>query len=124
MEVAKQGRPKLAGTVVLLGVASLLNDISSDMIAAVLPVFLITLPGGTPLFLGLVEGAADSVASRVLALKGSRGEGSRICSRISLVAPAPAAGARDAAVRVHAEAGRRHRQPPVQQQQRPVTGCL
>lgn len=63
MEVVKQGRPKLAGTVVLLGVASLLNDIGSEMIAVVLPVFLITLPGGTPLFLGLVEGAADSLAS-------------------------------------------------------------
>lgn len=63
MEVVKQGRPKLAGTVVLLGVASLLNDIGSEMIAVVLPVFLITLPGGTPLFLGLLEGAADSLAS-------------------------------------------------------------
>ncbi|MDB5336160.1 MAG: transporter [Planctomycetaceae bacterium] len=63
MEVTTKSRPKLAGTVILLGIASLLNDISSEMIAAVLPVFLLTLPGGTPLFLGLLEGAADSVAS-------------------------------------------------------------
>ncbi len=63
MAEATTHRPKLAGAVILLGVASLLNDISSEMIAAVLPVFIATLPGGTPLFLGIIEGAADSVAS-------------------------------------------------------------
>lgn len=56
-------RPKLAGAVILLGIASLLNDISSEMIAAVLPVFLLTLPGGSTTFMGIIEGAADSVAS-------------------------------------------------------------
>ncbi|MDB5384846.1 MAG: hypothetical protein JWM11_492 [Planctomycetaceae bacterium] len=54
---------KLAGTVILLGVASLLNDISSEMIVPVLAVFISTLPGGSPVFLGLLEGAADSLAS-------------------------------------------------------------
>ena len=63
MDVTIKPRPKLAGTVILLGIASLLNDISSEMIAAVLPVFLLSLPGGSPLFLGVLEGAADSVAS-------------------------------------------------------------
>lgn len=55
--------PRLASTVILLGVASLLNDISSEMIVPVLAVFISTLPGGSPFFLGLLEGAADSLAS-------------------------------------------------------------
>jgi MFS family permease len=55
--------PQLAGTVILLGIASLLNDISSEMIVPVLAVFISTLPGGSPVFLGLLEGAADSLAS-------------------------------------------------------------
>lgn len=55
--------PRLAGTVILLGLVSLLNDISSEMIVPVLSAFIITLPGGSPVFLGQLEGAADSLAS-------------------------------------------------------------
>jgi MFS family permease len=54
---------KLAGTVILLGLVSLLNDISSEMIVPVLSAFISTLPGGSPVFLGQLEGAADSLAS-------------------------------------------------------------
>lgn len=63
MDEPQRSRARLSGTVILLGVASLLNDISGEIVASVLPVFLVTLPGGSPLFLGVLEGAADSLAS-------------------------------------------------------------
>ncbi|MCA1734398.1 MAG: MFS transporter, partial [Acidobacteria bacterium] len=50
-------------TVVLLGFASLLNDASSDIIYPLLPIFLSTYVGATPLIIGMIEGTADAVAS-------------------------------------------------------------
>jgi MFS family permease len=48
----------------LLGLASLLNDVSSEAIFPLLPSFLVTL--GAPMsFLGLIEGSADALASVV-----------------------------------------------------------
>lgn len=49
--------------VVLLGLISLLNDTASEMIYPLLPVFLTTALGATPLTVGLIEGAADALAS-------------------------------------------------------------
>jgi len=54
---------KLPTNVKLLGLASLLNDIASEMIFPLLPGFLISLPGGNKLYLGIIEGAADSISS-------------------------------------------------------------
>jgi MFS family permease len=54
---------RLPKNVVTLGVASLLNDISSEMIFPLLPVFLTTVLGAGPLYLGFVEGAADSISA-------------------------------------------------------------
>jgi MFS family permease len=54
----------------LLGTASLLNDVSSEALFPLLPLFLGTLPGGTPAVLGLVEGVADAVASATKVLAG------------------------------------------------------
>ncbi|HLQ47113.1 MAG TPA: MFS transporter [Planctomycetaceae bacterium] len=50
-------------TVKVLGVASLLNDIASEMIFPLLPTFIVTVLGGSRTSLGLIEGAADSLAS-------------------------------------------------------------
>lgn len=47
----------------VLGLASLLNDIASEMIFPLLPGFLLTLTAGNKFALGLIEGLADSVAS-------------------------------------------------------------
>jgi len=55
--------PRLPRTVILLGVASLLGDVGSEMIFPLLPVFLTDVLHASPTFLGLVEGAADAVAS-------------------------------------------------------------
>jgi MFS family permease len=54
---------KLPRNVKVLSLASLVNDIASEMIFPLLPGFLLTALGGNKLFLGLIEGLADSVAS-------------------------------------------------------------
>jgi MFS family permease len=54
---------RLPPTVKALGLVSLLNDASSEMIAPLLPAFLTTTLKTGPAFLGLIEGTADAVAS-------------------------------------------------------------
>ena len=56
-------RRRLPRNVKLLGWASCLNDISSEMIFPLLPQFLITVLGGNRLQLGAIEGVADSASS-------------------------------------------------------------
>ena len=55
--------PSLPRNVRVLGLASLLNDIASEMIFPLLPGFLLTLTAGNKFALGMIEGLADSVAS-------------------------------------------------------------
>ncbi len=54
---------RLPRNVVLLGLASLCNDIASEMIYPLLPRFLLTVLGGNLRQLGLIEGMAETVAS-------------------------------------------------------------
>lgn len=54
---------RLGRNVVALGVVSLLTDTSTEMVTPLLPLFLTTVLGAGPAFLGLVEGAAESAAS-------------------------------------------------------------
>lgn len=56
-------KPRLPRTVRLLGWASLLNDVASEIIFPLLPQFLLSLSGGGKLALGVIEGVADSTAS-------------------------------------------------------------
>ena len=49
--------------IILLGITSLLTDISSEMVYPILPTFLITVIGASPAILGLIEGIAESSAS-------------------------------------------------------------
>src|ERR1700751_5579547 len=60
---AKVERQRLKPQVVLLGLVSLLNDSASEMIYPLLPVFLISTLGATPLIVGLIEGSADALSS-------------------------------------------------------------
>lgn len=53
----------LPRNVKLLGTASLLNDVASEMIYPLMPQFLITVLGGNRFHLGIIEGIADSVSS-------------------------------------------------------------
>ena len=57
-------------TVWLLGLASLFNDVSSEAIFPLLPLFLASLPGGGARVLGLVEGAAEALGAAVKVLAG------------------------------------------------------
>ena len=56
-------RQRLKPQVILLGLVSLLNDSASEMIYPLLPVFLTTTLGATPVIVGLIEGAADALSS-------------------------------------------------------------
>src|SRR2546423_8305965 len=58
-----QGPNRLRPQVILLGLISLLNDSASEMIYPLLPVFLTTTLGATPLIVGLIEGTADALSS-------------------------------------------------------------
>lgn len=53
----------LAPNVFFLGLVSLLNDFSSEMIYAVMPAFLVGILGAPPVVLGLIEGFADALSS-------------------------------------------------------------
>ena len=55
--------PRLPGQVKLLAVAALLNDTASELIYPLLPIFLTATLGATPAVVGLIEGAADGLAS-------------------------------------------------------------
>ncbi len=63
---ALRGIPRV---VWLLGLASLLNDVSSEAIFPLLPLFLGSLGGGAR-YLGLVEGAADAIAAATKVVAG------------------------------------------------------
>lgn len=54
---------RLPRNVWLLGFTSLLNDTASEMIAPLLPQFIIIVLGGNKAYVGLIEGVADSVSS-------------------------------------------------------------
>lgn len=56
-------KAKLKPQVILLGIAALLNDAASELIYPLLPVYLTATLGATPLVVGLIEGAADGLAS-------------------------------------------------------------
>lgn len=56
-------RTPLPWNVRLLGWASLVNDIASEMVYPLLPLFLMTGLGGNRFHLGIIEGIADAVAS-------------------------------------------------------------
>lgn len=79
-------RPRLLGldrNVVLLGVTSLCNDVSSEMIYPLLPTFLTVVLGSSPAYIGLIEGVADSTASVVKLLSGRLSD--RLARRKGLV---------------------------------------
>jgi MFS family permease len=54
---------RLPLTVILFGVTSLFTDIGTEMIFPLLPLFLVDTLKAAPAFVGLVEGAADTVSS-------------------------------------------------------------
>src|SRR5207302_7797928 len=67
--VRRQTRVRLSRNVVILGVVSLLADVSSDMVVPLLPAFVISLGGGAA-FVGAIEGAAEATAALLKYLSG------------------------------------------------------
>lgn len=53
-----------------LGIVSFLNDCSSEIISRALPLFLVTTLGATPVFVGIIEGVAESISIFLKAFSG------------------------------------------------------
>ncbi len=64
-------RSRLPQTILALGWVSLLNDSASEMIYPLLPVFLTSVIGASPTFLGVIEGIAEATASLLKLVVGS-----------------------------------------------------
>jgi MFS family permease len=62
---SRRRRSRVSRTVLLLGICSLLTDISSEMVATVLPLYLVTTLGFTPLQYGIVDGLYQGAAALV-----------------------------------------------------------
>jgi MFS family permease len=60
---APAARPRLPPGIWALGFVSLLMDVSSEMIHALLPVYLVTVLGASTLSVGLIEGIAEATAA-------------------------------------------------------------
>jgi len=56
--------------IILLGITSLLTDISSEMIYPLLPIYLVQTLGVSPVILGFIEGISESLASLVKVFSG------------------------------------------------------
>lgn len=62
---AATGRPPVGRVVVILGVVSLLTDISSESVSAILPLYLTAIVGLTPVAYGLIDGLHQGVSALV-----------------------------------------------------------
>jgi len=66
--------PRVSRTVVLLGLTSMFTDISSEMVAAILPLYLVFGLGLSPLAFGVVDGLYQGVAALVRVASGVIGD--------------------------------------------------
>jgi MFS family permease len=66
--------PRVGRTVVLLGLTSMFTDISSEMVAAILPLYLVFGLGLSPLQFGVVDGLYQGVAALVRVASGVIGD--------------------------------------------------
>lgn len=60
----------MSPNVLILGLASLLTDVSTEMVYPLLPLFLTQTLGASPAILGLIEGMAESIASLLRVFSG------------------------------------------------------
>lgn len=71
---SRRVRPRVSRTVLLLGLCSLLTDISSEMVATVLPLYLVTTLGFSPFQYGIVDGLYQGAAAFVRLAGGYLGD--------------------------------------------------
>src|SRR5918992_2164345 len=62
---------EIPGGIWALGIVSLLMDVSSEMIHALLPLYLVTVLGSSMLTVGIIEGVAEATASIVKIFSGA-----------------------------------------------------
>jgi MFS family permease len=67
-------RPAVGRTVVLLGLTSLLTDVSSEMVVTVLPLYLVYVGGFSPLAFGLIDGLYNGATAFVALASGFIGD--------------------------------------------------
>ncbi|GGX37082.1 MFS transporter [Streptomyces noursei] len=68
-------RPAVPGTVLALGAVSLITDVSAEMITAVLPLYVVTALGLSPLGFGLLDGINNGVGALVRLAGGHLADG-------------------------------------------------
>jgi MFS family permease len=81
----RRARVHVGRTVVLLGVTSLLTDVSAEMVATVLPLYLLYTVGASPLALGLVTGLYEGSAALVRLAAGHLGDRTRRHKEVATV---------------------------------------
>jgi len=64
---AKKG---VSGNILVLGLVSFLNDVASEMVYPIVPIFLTAVLGAPASIVGIVEGIADAVAKLLMAMSG------------------------------------------------------
>src|SRR5690242_13990619 len=67
-------RERVGGTVLLLGTCSLLTDVSSEMVSAILPLYLVATLGFSPLQYGIVDGLYQGASALVRLAAGFLGD--------------------------------------------------
>src|SRR5215213_8165613 len=67
-------KQRVGGTVLLLGTCSLLTDISSEMVSAILPLYLVATLGFSPLQYGIVDGLYQGASALVRLAAGFLGD--------------------------------------------------
>src|SRR6187549_428988 len=67
-------KQRVGGTVLLLGTCSLLTDISSEMVSAILPLYLVATLGFSPLQYGVVDGIYQGASALVRLAAGFVGD--------------------------------------------------
>ncbi len=70
----RRGGTRVSRTVVLLGTTSLLTDVSSEMVVAVLPLYLVYVGGFSPLAFGLIDGIYNGATAIVRLASGYIGD--------------------------------------------------
>jgi MFS family permease len=81
----RRARMHVSRTVVLLGVTSLLTDVSAEMVATVLPLYLLYTVGASPFALGLVNGLYEGSAALVRLAAGHLGDRTRRHKEVATV---------------------------------------
>jgi MFS family permease len=72
--LTRRAGARVPRTVVLLGLTSLLTDVSSEMVAAILPLYLVYTLGATPFVYGIIDGLYQGAAALIRVAAGFAGD--------------------------------------------------